>query len=169
MATIRIKREEALNLLREAEESSRKNQWQTPIIEYGDALAAEMDVAAPYAERVEAWYRAMADGVADGTITFTKGGAPKNAPPKPQKNGAEIARTAAHGRRHYGVRDEAYHFDECKNADEVRQVVENLKEQRESALAPIKAQITLFSLSADEVIEVDQGNFHGLLSGRRYL
>ena len=167
MATIRLKREEALNLLREAEEETRKNQWETPVIEYGEALAEEMDNAAPYVERMETWYRAVADGIADGTITFTKGGAPKGAPPKPQKDGAEIARTAAYGYRHYGARVEAYHYDDCKSADDVRKVVAALKEQREKALGAVKAQITLFSMSADDVIEVDQGNFHGILAGRQ--
>lgn len=126
MATIRIKREEALNLLREAEETARKNQWQTPVIEYGEALAEEMDSAAPYTERVEAWHRAVADGIADGTITFTRAGTLKDAPPKPKKDGAEIAKSKTHKQRYYGVRSEAYQFGECESADAVREVVDSL-------------------------------------------
>lgn len=166
MATIRIKREEALNLLREAEETARKNSGETQYIEYGEALAKEMDSAAPFLDRMQEWHRAVAQGLADGSITLTKTGALKGAPVKPKPSGAEISKNST--RRDSFHSGAAYYFAECVDVDDVRRVTEKFRQQREDRLSPIKAQITLFSLATEDEIEVDQGNFHGILSGRFY-
>lgn len=172
MATIRIKREEALNLLREAEETIRGSMNETHSIAFGEALFEKMENSAPFIERTAAWHKAVAEGLAEGSITLTKTGALKGAPAKPKTDGQEIIANfgedyegrGAYGRRN--LRDVPWEYHDCKTAADVREVINEQTKNRESRLRPITSQITLFSLSDDEYIEVDQGNFHGLLSGR---
>lgn len=171
MATIRLKREEALNLLRQSEEKFREASHSMQMIKFGEALLEKMENSAPYVDRTIAWHRAVADGLADGSITMTKGGALKDAPAKPKTDGQEIITNFGEDYDIYGRarvrRDVPWEYQQCKTPDDVREVIKDYVSRLEVDLSPITSQITLFSLSDDEYIEVDQGNFHGLLSGRR--
>lgn len=157
MATIRLKREEAIALVKEARDKFVKSHHYATVIEEGEAILKKLKSVRSYEERLVSYHKKIAKGLADGSITVTASGSLKNAPVKPKVAGGETLD---------GKRSQSYYY--CKDAEDVKESLERYKQDLVAATAPFDAQIRLFEISADDVVEVEQGNLNNLLSGRRY-
>lgn len=165
MTTIRLDKNKAIDLLNTAMEEARTNSRYQGIIEFGEALIEKLNTAAPYKERLAAWHTAVAAGLADESISITSNGnLSKDAPAKPKLEATEIIKDlsrSGHRRAH-----DAYAFEGATTVAQVQKIIDSHKAAVEDSLSGYKAQIAMFELSADDVIEVDQGNFFALTSGR---
>lgn len=165
MTTIRLNKDKAIELLNTAMEEARANSRYQGVIEFGEALVEKLSTAAPYKERLAEWHTSVAAGLADGTISITSNGnLSKDAPTKPKLEATEILKDLAKdGRRRS---HDAYAFESATTVAQVQKIIDSHKAAVEDSLSGYKAQIAMFELSADDVIEVDQGNFFALTSGR---
>lgn len=157
MATIRLKREEALKIIKEARQKVWDEHQNNGILE-GEELLEELSKTRPYSERLGEWYQEVAAGIMDGTITVNPTGSLKNAPQRPKLDGAEKVILNGKG---FSSR-----WRYCNTVVQFEETLNLYRKQRDNAVADYDAQILLFELSADELIEIEQGTINKLLSGR---
>ena len=118
--------------------------------------------AKSYAASLGEWHAAVAEGLAEGSITLTESGKLKNAPARP-KLGAHTLNLSI---------DTGYYRQRQWTEEGLLSVVKSVEAQLAADLKPILTALELLHMSMDETVQVDSADYQamlsGTLSGRRY-
>ena len=135
------------------------------ISERPNALIAELKEgietlksAKSYAASLGEWHAAVAEGLADGSITLTESGKLKNAPARP-KLGAHTLNLSI---------DTGYYRQRQWTEDDLNTLVKDEESRLAHALKPIHTALDLLSMSVDETVQVDSADYQALLSGTSF-
>ena len=132
------------------------------ISERPNALIAELKEgietlksAKSYSTSLGEWHAAVAEGLADGSITLTESGKLKNAPARP-KLGAHTLNLSI---------DTGYYRQRQWTEDDLNTLVKDEESRLAHALKPIHTALELLHMSMDETVQVDSADYQALLSG----
>lgn len=132
------------------------------ISERPNALIAELKEgvetlksAKSYALSLGEWHAAVAEGLADGSITLTETGKLKNAPARPKKGEHSLSLSI----------DTGYYRSRQWTEDQLLDYISKLESNLAQDLKPLQTALDLLHMSVDETVLVDSADYQALLSG----
>lgn len=139
------------------------------ISERPNALIAELKEgietlksAKSYTNSLGEWHAAVAEGLADGSITLTESGKLKNAPARPKMGEHSLNLSI----------DMGYYRNRQWTEEDLNEWIEREEEGLAATLKPIHTALDLLHMSMDETVQVDSADYQAMLSGntpgRRY-